>query len=64
MGLQKILDMRMAKEKRIKTAVVRARITEEKMSALREYCKENNVTITKLIDDFLSDLLKGKKLNK
>jgi hypothetical protein len=56
--------MRMAKEKRIKTAVVRARITEEKMSALREYCKENNVTITKLIDDFLSDLLKGKKLNK
>jgi len=50
----------MSKEKRKKTAVVRARISDEKDKALREYCKENKITVTKLIDDFLSELLKDK----
>ena len=50
----------MSKEKRKKTAVVRARVSNLKDMALREYCKENNITITKVIDDFLSELLKDK----
>ena len=50
----------MKKEKRIKKAVVRARITDAKERALREYCQEHNITVTKLIDDFLSELLKDK----
>ena len=47
-------------EKRIKKAVVRARVSNDMDIALREYCKENNVTVTKVIEDYLSKLLKDK----
>ncbi len=43
-----------------KNKVVRARITDKKFNALKEYCKENNINASKLIDDFLSDLLKDR----
>ena len=46
--------------KKIKSRVVRARITDKKFNALRDYCKEKNTTASKLIDDFLSELLKDK----
>lgn len=46
--------------KKVKTKVVRARITDNKFNALKDYCKENNTTASKLIDDFLSELLKSK----
>jgi len=50
----------LAKEKRIKTAVVRARISDKKKKALKEYCDENDITVSKLIDDFLVELLKDR----
>ena len=46
--------------KKIKSRVVRARITDKKFNALRDYCKEKNTTASKLIDDFLSELLRDK----
>ena len=49
------------KDKKIaKNSVVRARITNLKLKALKEYCEEHNITASKLIDDFLSELLKDK----
>jgi len=48
----------MKTEKRNKRAMVRARITDDKKRALDAYCKDNNIKVTKIIDDFLSELLK------
>lgn len=41
-----------------KNKVVRARITDKKLQALKAYCEEHDTTASKLIDDFLSELLK------
>ena len=43
-----------------KDKVVRARVTDEKLQALKGYCEEHNTTASKLIDDFLSELLKDR----
>ncbi|SFV65517.1 hypothetical protein MNB_SV-14-117 [hydrothermal vent metagenome] len=43
-----------------KDKVVRARVTSEKLQALKEYCKEHNITASKLIDDFLSKVLEDR----
>lgn len=48
------------KEKRVKKAVVRARVSDDIDIALRAYCKEHNLTVTKIIEDFLEELLKDK----
>jgi len=48
----------MKKEKRLKVAMIRARITDNKKRALDAYCKDNDIKVTKIIDDFLSELLK------
>lgn len=44
-------------EKRIKIAVVRARVTSELDKALRLYCEKNNITITHIIESLLKDFL-------
>jgi len=43
-----------------KDKVVRARVTDKKLQALKDYCEEHNITASKLIDDFLSELLKDR----
>ena len=59
MVLQKSIGIKKMKtEKRNKRAMVRARITDDKKRALDAYCKDNNIKVTKIIDDFLSELLK------
>jgi metal-responsive CopG/Arc/MetJ family transcriptional regulator len=50
----------MQKEKRLKTKRIYVRIEDDVYNALDEYVKENSVTKTKLIDDFLRELLKDK----
>ena len=51
----------MPKEKRIKKAVVKLRVTDEKKESLLIYAKKNNTTITKIIDSYLTELLKDVK---
>jgi len=50
----------MTKEKRLKTKRIYVRIEDDVYHALDDYIKENGTTKTKLIDDFLRDLLKDK----
>lgn len=48
----------MVSKKMNKDKYIRARITERKLNEIKRYCKKNNVTASKLINDFFDDLLK------
>jgi len=47
-------------KKTVKSKYIRARVTEERLNDIREYCKKNNITASKLINDFFDELLKDK----
>ena len=42
--------MKPKKTKKNKTSYIRMRITEEKKEEIKEYCKKNNITISKLLE--------------
>ena len=48
----------MSKEKRIKVKSVRVRISDKKFNAFDKYVKDKNTNKSKVLDDFLSELLK------
>jgi len=48
----------MVNEKRLKKAVVRARVTDDLDRALRLYVEKKNVTITHIVENLLKDFLK------
>ena len=48
----------MAKEKRIKTKRVMVRVDDKLYEAFTKYSKEHKTTKTKIIEDFLKELLK------
>jgi hypothetical protein len=50
----------MAKEKRLKNKEVKIRVVDDIYLAFSEFVKENNTTRTKVIEDFLKELLKDK----
>ena len=50
----------MEKEKRIKKKRVMVRITDELYEAFSLYVKKNNTSKSKVIDNFLNELLKDK----
>lgn len=50
----------MEKEKRIKKRRIMVRVSDKMYEAFTNYSKENKVTKTKIIDDFLKELLKDK----
>ncbi len=45
-------------EKRKKTKTIRTRVSDEVYEAFSQYVKDKNVTKTKVIDDFLAEILK------
>ena len=47
-------------KKTVKSKYIRARVTEERLNDIREYCKKNSITASKLINDFFDELLKDK----
>jgi hypothetical protein len=53
----------MSKEKRIKNKKITARVDDILYHVFTEYAREKGTTKTKIIDDFLRELLKD-KLNK
>ena len=50
----------MQKEKRIKSKRIMVRVSDEMYEAFTNYSEENKITKTKIIDDFLSELLKDR----
>jgi len=46
------------KEKRLKVKGIRVRVSDEKFDAFTQYSKDKNLTKTKILDDFLTELLK------
>ncbi len=54
----------MAKEKRLKKREVKIRVTEDIYQALSKYVDSHNVTRTKIIEDFLKELLKNDLVEK
>ena len=50
----------MKKEKRLKNKRIYIRIDDDVFNALNDYIKDKNITKTKLIDNFLRDLLKDR----
>jgi len=50
----------MQKEKRIKSKRIMVRVSDEIYEAFTNYSEENKITKTKIIDDFLSELLKDR----
>ena len=48
-------------EKKNKTALIKARITEEQKREIEEYCEKNLVTISSLIRDAINKFLALKK---
>jgi len=56
--MKKVIEKMKKKTKKDKT--IKARVTEERLNDIREYCKKNNITASKLINDFFDELLKDK----
>jgi hypothetical protein len=50
--------MAIKEEKRLKTKTIRARISDDKFEAFNRYVEDKKSTKTKVIDDFLTELLK------
>ena len=47
-------------DKKNKTALAKARVTDKKLKELKEYCIENGTTVSKVISDCIDKILINK----